>query len=360
MAKDYYNTLGVSKEASQDDIKKSFRQLAKKYHPDSTSEDKKVAEEKFKQISEAYEVLSDPDKRRLYDQTGTVDFGQGRQDFTWQDFSHFSDFDDLFSRFFGGGSDFFGGFRNQGQDLDLAIRVRVSLSDVFYGETRSVKFRRNSMCETCKGTGAKNGKVSTCRACNGSGQQRFVQGQGFFKMVSVTTCKTCGGSGKLPVEVCATCKGSGTVTINDTVTVNIPKGAPDNVKIRYRGHGQSALGRTGDLFVVVNVTDEPGITRRNNDLYIVHEISFPEAALGADDEINIFREKVSLKIPPGTQPGEVIRVKGHGMPVMNSTAKGDLHVRMIVKVPKKLNAREKEIIAELGQSVSKKHTWFSR
>lgn len=362
MAKDYYSALGVNKNASQDDIKKAFRQLAMKYHPDSTKEDKKVAEEKFKEISEAYEVLSDPEKRRMYDQTGSVDFGQGRSDFTWQDFSHFSDFDDLFSRFFGGGgtSDLFGGFRNQGPDLDLAVNVKVSLSDVFYGETRTVKFRRNSICETCNGTGAKNGKVVTCPTCGGSGQQRYVQGQGFFKMVSVVTCKTCGGTGKVPVEPCPTCKGSGTVTINDSVNVNIPKGAPDKVRIRFRGHGQSQNGRTGDLYVIISIADEPGIVRRGNDIYMQQEISFPEAALGTELEMNLFRERITLKVPPGTQPGESLRVKGSGFPIMNSNSRGDLHVRIMVSVPKKLNAREKELIAELGQMSPKKHSWFSK
>ncbi len=363
MAKDYYRSLGVDKNASEDDIKKAFRTLAKKYHPDSTSEDKKVAEEKFKEISEAYEVLSDPEKRRRYDQTGSVDFGQGRQDFTWQDFSHFSDFDDLFSRFFGGsgaGDIFGGGFRNQGPDLDLAVRLKVTLSDVYYGETKTVKFRRNSICEVCNGTGAKNGKVKTCPTCGGSGQQRVVQGQGFFKMVSVTTCRTCGGTGKIPIETCQNCKGTGTIAVNDSVNVTIPKGAPDNVKIRFRGHGQSQGGRTGDLFVVLNIMDEPGITRRGNDLYITTEISFPEAALGTSVEVNLFREKIDVKIPAGTQPGEVLRVKNGGMPVMNSNSKGDLHVRVLVSVPKHLSSREKELIAELGNFGQKKHSWFSR
>ena len=362
MAKDYYASLGVSKNATPEEIKKAFRALAIKYHPDSTKEDKKQAEEKFKEISEAYEVLSDPDKRRMYDQTGSVEFGQGRSDFTWQDFSHFSDFDDLFSRFFGGGGvdDLFGGFRNQGPDLDLAVRVKVSLSDVYYGETKTVKFRRNSVCQACNGTGAKDGKVATCRTCGGSGQQRYVQGQGFFKMVSVVTCKTCNGTGKVPIEQCPICKGTGTITINDSVNVNIPKGAPDNVKIRFRGHGQSQNGRTGDLYVVISITEEPGITRRGNDLYMQQEISFPEAALGTEIEFNLFKEKILLKVPAGTQPGESIRVKGAGMPIMNSGGKGDLHVRIMVSVPKRLSSREKELISELGQVTQKKHSWFSK
>lgn len=363
MAKDYYSVLGVNKNASLDEIKKSFRALARKYHPDSTTEDKKVAEEKFKEISEAYEVLSDQDKRRMYDQTGTVDFGQGRQDFTWQDFTHYSDFEDLFNRFFGGGGfggDFFGGFRNQGPDLDLAVRLRVSLSDVYYGESRSVKFRRNAQCDVCAGTGAKGGKVNVCRTCGGSGQQRYVQGQGFFKMVSVVTCKTCGGRGKIPVETCQKCRGSGTLTISDTVTVSIPKGAPDNLKIRFRGRGQSHNGRSGDLFVVVSVMDEPGIARRGNDIYIAQEISFPEAALGTELEIPLFNERVSVKVPSGTQPGEVIRIRGSGMPVMKGNSKGDLYVRTNVVVPKHLSSKEKELISELGTSVTKKHSWFSK
>ena len=363
MAKDYYSVLGVNRTSSQDDIKKAFRALARKYHPDSTTEDKKIAEEKFKEISEAYEVLSDQDKRRIYDQTGRVDFGQGRQDFTWQDFTHYSDFEDLFNRFFGGGgfgSDLFGGFRNQGPDLDLAVRLKVSLSDVYYGVSKSVKFRRNAQCDTCAGTGAKDGKLNVCKTCGGSGQQRYVQGQGFFKMVSVVTCKTCGGIGKIPVETCQRCKGSGVLTITDSLSVNLPKGAPDNLKIRFRGKGQSHSGRTGDLFVILNVLDEPGIVRRGEDLYVSREISFPEAALGTELEVPLFNEVVPVKIPSGTQPGEVVRIRGSGMPSMRGSTKGDLYVRASVVVPKHLTAREKELISELGETVQKKHSWFSK
>ncbi|EQD56430.1 chaperone protein DnaJ, partial [mine drainage metagenome] len=181
---------------------------------------------------------------------------------------------------------------------------------------------------------------------------------GFFKMVSVVTCKTCGGTGKIPVEQCPTCKGSGTVTISDSVSINIPKGAPDNVKIRFRGHGQSQNGRTGDLYVIISIADEPGITRRGNDIYMQQEISFSEAALGTELEMNLFRERITLKVPAGTQPGESLRIRGSGFPIMNSNSSGDLHVRIMVSVPKKLNAREKELIVELGQMSPKKHSWF--
>lgn len=364
MAKDYYQTLGVERSASKEEIKKAFRQLARKYHPDANPENKKEAEEKFKEIGEAYEVLSDDNKRRMYDQTGSVDFGSGRQDFTWEDFTHFNDINDIFDRIFGGGfgfgaDSFFGGFgRNNGPDLDMAMRLDISLFDVYYGTKKPVKYRRNAPCNECNGTGAKNGKLSRCSTCGGTGQQRIVQGQGFFRMVSVTTCKACGGRGSIPQDPCKSCKGSGTQVVNEELEINIPKGAVDNLRLRVKAKGQSHNGRVGDLYVILAVSNDGRIKRVNDDLYIEKEITFPEAALGMETEVEVFNEKFPLKIPSGTQPGELIKIKNVGIPHLSSRGSGDVVVSVKVEVPKHLNGKQRELISKLNQELKKKHSWI--
>ncbi|HLH86317.1 MAG TPA: molecular chaperone DnaJ [Thermoplasmataceae archaeon] len=368
MAKDYYSILGVPRNASQDEIKRAFRTLARKYHPDANPDNKKEAEEKFKEISEAYEVLSDENKRRMYDQTGRVEFGQGRSDFTWQDFSHFDDFSDLrdiFNRIFGGGfgfgsqnDTFFSGFGRDQESLDLITSLRIPLRDAYYGGRKTIKYRRNAPCETCGGTGSETRRTSTCPTCGGTGQQRVVQGQGFFRMVTVTTCKTCSGRGQVPEKTCSRCKGTGSVSITENLEVEIPKGAQNNIRLRVRGKGQSSLGRSGDLYVVLNIDEEPGIKRVQDDIIVQAEVSFPEAALGTEKEIKVFDETFKVTIPPGTQPNEIIRIKGAGFPRLNSRGNGDLLVEVKIVVPKHLTARQKEILQEFMGESPKKHSWL--
>ncbi|AKA48954.1 molecular chaperone DnaJ [uncultured archaeon] len=366
MPRDYYEVLGVSKGASQDEIKKAFRALARKYHPDANPNNKEAAEEKFKEIGEAYEVLSDENKRRMYDQTGSVDFGSGRQDFRWEDFSHFNDFGDLgdiFKTIFGGGGggfgdSFFSGFHDSGPDLDMAVQIKVNLEDAYKGSKKSVKYRRNASCDACKGTGAKNQKLTTCKTCNGSGQQRVVQGQGFFRMVSVTTCHACNGKGRIPVEPCSVCKGNGSNPITEDLSISIPKGAVDNLRLRLKGKGQSHNGRTGDLYVILRVEEDRSIRRRNDDIIVDRSVSFPQAALGTDMDIDIFGNSYDLNVPPGTQPGEILRIKGAGMPRLNSKGSGDLLVRVNVEVPKHLNSKQKDLVKQLMEEFEKKKGWF--
>lgn len=369
MTKDYYETLGVPREASQDEIKKAFRALARKYHPDANPNDREAAEEKFKEIGEAYEVLSDENKRRQYDQTGSVNFGSGGQDFTWQDFSHFNDFSDLgdiFRTIFGGGGgggfsndSFFGGFgSDRGPDLDLGVQLKITLEDAYKGAVKPVKYRRNAPCDECSGSGAKNGKVNTCKQCNGTGQQRVVQGQGFFRMVSVTTCNTCNGRGRIPVENCPACKGAGSIPETEELQINIPKGAVDNLRLRLKGKGQAHNGKTGDLYVLLSVSGNGTMQRRNDDLVFQRSISFPEAALGTEMEFDIFGNKYDLKVPAGTQPGEILRIKGAGMPHLNGRGSGDVVVNVKVEVPKHLNSKQKDLVKQLMDEFGKKKGWF--
>lgn len=369
MAKDYYEVLGVSKTASQEEIKKAFRTLAKKYHPDANPENKEEAAEKFKEISEAYEVLSDENKRRMYDQTGRVDFGSGRSDFTWQDFSHFDDFSDLRDIFgkifggnfgFGGSNDFFSGMQNSGPNLDLVTSVDINLEEAYYGSTRMLKYRRNAPCQACNGTGSKDGKMITCPTCHGTGQIRNVRGQGYFRMVSVSVCPTCNGRGTVPSQPCPVCKGTGYVTVTENLQINIPRGAPDQLRLRLKGKGQYNNGRTGDLYVILNVHEAPGIQRSDDNLYINLDVSFPEAALGSKREIRLFRETFDVNIPSGTQPNDIIRLKGKGMPHMNSSGSGDLMIRVKLVVPKHLNSTQKQIISQLMEEGNKKHSWFGK
>ncbi len=364
MAKDYYEILGVDRNATQDDIKKAFRDLAKKWHPDLHPDNKQEAEDKFKEISEAYEVLSDPQKRKVYDQGGSVDFGQGGSNFSWDNFTHYSDINDIFNDIFGGnfGSGFFSGFGgNAGQrevDLDMYTAIDITIEEAYYGAEKRIKFRRNVECPDCRGTGAKNGKMKVCPTCNGTGQERVVRGQGFFRMVTVTTCRTCGGKGKIPVEKCPTCNGTGTVVKNEDISISVPRGAVDNLRLRVSGKGQSYSGRTGDLFIVVRIKPESGIERHGDDLIISRTINFGEAALGTDMELDLFREKFTLKVPEGTQPGEVLRIKGAGMSHLNSRGSGDLLVRIVVEVPKHLSSKQKELVKELFGVEETKHSWF--
>ncbi len=366
MTKDYYDVLGVDKNASQDEIKAKFRELAKKYHPDVNAGSKE-AEEKFKEIAEAYEVLSDPQKRKQYDATGSADFGgstggsSGSSNFNWQDFSHFDDINDIFNKIFGGGfgnsnDTFYGGYSNQ-PDLDIYIRVNTTLEDVYYGSSKQVKYKRNATCEACNGTGAVNGKLITCPTCHGTGQERITRGQGFFKVVSVTTCRTCNGRGKIPQTPCPVCKGTGYIPKIENITINIPKGADTNVKLRVSKRGNSFGGVTGDLYVVLYVQANSDIKRSGDNLYIKTSIDFPTAALGGEKEINLFKEKFKLNIPSGTQPDDVLRIKGAGMPHLNSHSSGDVLIVIKLEVPKHLSSKEKELIEELkGEPVKK--SWF--
>ena len=366
MATDYYSVLGVDKNASQDEIRAKFRELVKKYHPDVNAGSKE-AEQKFKEVAEAYEVLSDTQKRQQYDATGSTSFGDGGgstgSNFNWEDFSHFDDINDIFSKIFGGGGfrggnsgGFYGGYDTQ-PDLDIYIKVNITLEDAYYGASKPIKFKRNAMCQACNGSGAEGGILITCPTCHGTGKERISRGQGFFNFVQVVVCRTCNGRGKIPKTPCKVCGGKGYIPKMENISITIPKGVDTNTRLRTQKLGNSFGGVTGDLYAVVYVQQNPNVRRTGDNLYVKESIDFPTAALGGTVEIPLFREKFNLTIPSGSQPDDVLRVKGAGMPKLTSHGNGDLLVVLKLQVPKHLSSKEKELIEELrGEPVKK--SWF--
>jgi len=365
MSRDYYQILGVDKTASQDEIRTKFRELAKKYHPDVNSGSKE-AEQKFKEIAEAYEVLSDSQKRQQYDATGSTSFGDAGgsagSEFHWDNFSHYDDINDIFNTIFGGGfrGGNFGGSTSQSNsqaDLDIYIKLNVTMEDAYYGASKPIKFKRNATCETCNGTGAEGGILITCPTCHGTGQERISRGQGFFNFVQVAVCRTCMGRGKIPKKPCRVCGGKGYIPKMENISITVPKGVDTNTRLRTQKLGNSFGGVTGDLYAVIYVQPSPNIKRTGDNIYIKEGIDFPTAALGGNIEIPLFKEKFNLIIPPGSQPDDVLRIKGAGMPRLTSRGNGDILVVIKLQVPKHLTAKEKELIEELkGEPVKK--SWF--
>lgn len=360
--RDYYEILGVGRDASKEEIKKAYRRLAKKYHPDvNKSED---AEEKFKEISEAYEVLSDSEKRERYDRFGHAaagDFFRGGG-FDWSDFTHFSDIEDLFGRgdFFGRDifDVFFRGFGGGGRERtrssrgrDLRYDLEISLEDSATGLKTEIQVPRSEKCKTCNGTGAKSGKVKMCPTCNGSGQERQERRTPFGFFASVTTCRKCGGSGEIIEEPCQNCGGSGITQKTRKISVKIPAGVESGSRLRISGEGDSGFrgGQTGDLYVVIHVQPHEFFKREGDDLFCKIPITFSQAALGAEIEIPTLKSKAKLKIPPGTQSGTIFRLKGEGIPHLGGKNRGDQLVEINVITPKKLSRKQRELFEELAK-----------
>jgi molecular chaperone DnaJ len=352
MAKrDYYEVLGVAKDAGTDDIKKSYRKLAMKYHPDRNPGDKE-AEAKFKEAAEAYEVLSDEQKRARYDQYGHAGVeGMGH---AGQGFSSMEDIFAAFGDVFGGGSifdQFFGGGargdRNQGASLKLGLEI--SFREAVNGCAKTIDLKRNETCETCGGSGAKAGtKATTCRLCGGVGIVR--QGQGFF--VVQTTCPQCQGAGTVVADPCATCRGSGATAKKVTIKVRIPAGIEDGSRLRVSGEGEPGRhgGPRGDLYVYVSVKADPFFERHDqHDVVCKVPVTYAQAALGAEIEVPTLAGTAKLKIPAGTQPGEVLRMRGQGIPTGHGSGRGDQLVVVMVTVPKRVDARSRELLKELGE-----------
>ena len=360
MNRDYYEILGVPRNATDEEIKKAFRTLARKYHPDANPGDK-AAEEKFKEINEAYEVLSDPVKRQNYDAYGNPNGpvagpGPGSSAYeggTFRDvFSDFGfPFGNLFEEFeeiLGGGRARSGTVPERGRDIE--VEVELSLEEAFLGGTRDIEIDRLEKCTTCGGTGSRPGsKPVTCPTCQGRGQVRSERATVFGQFVTVTTCPRCGGRGKVIGDPCPDCRGRGTVRRRKTVTVEIPAGVDSGLRLRVSRQGDAGPrgGDPGDLYVLVKVKPHKLFVRQGDDLIMEYPVSFPDAALGTEVEIPTIDGKMRLRIPEGTQPGTEIRLKGQGMPRLGSRHRGDLLVRVNVTVPTRLTARERALLTEL-------------
>ena len=349
MAKrDYYEVLGVNKSANKDEIKKAYRKLAVKYHPDKNKGDKS-AEEKFKEASEAYHVLSDEKRKTNYDQFGHAAFqGGGQGGFGNFDFS--SSFSDIFEDVFG---DF--GFGSSGQSKrgrsnnrgnDLRYDISIDLNDAFTGTEEKINYTTYKKCKTCSGSGAKPGsKPSACSYCGGQGKVR--SSQGFFTIQQ--TCPECSGEGEKITNPCSNCSGAGKTQSNESVSVKIPKGVDDGTRIRIAGKGEAGSkgGANGDLYLFVSVEPHNIFKRSEENLYYELPISFTDAALGATVEVpSIDGGKTKIKIPSGTQSGKQLRLKGKGMPVLKRNIFGDLYIRIVTEVPTSLTKRQKELLAE--------------
>ncbi|RLC45281.1 MAG: molecular chaperone DnaJ [Candidatus Cloacimonadota bacterium] len=366
MAKrDYYEILGVDRNASQADIKRAYRRLAMKYHPDKNP-DNKDAEEKFKEASEAYEVLSNPDKRTRYDQFGFAgvkqDFGPGG--FQWTDFTHATDFSDIFENFFRG-SDIFDsifGFgrrdrtrRGAEPGEDIRISLSLSLEDIANGLEKKVKISVLETCPDCNGTGAADGKVSICPKCNGSGRVKQIRQSFFGQMATIVTCPECNGEGTVIKNRCYTCRGEGRIQKVKTIKVHIPAGISGGQYIRLRGEGNVGKrgGEKGDLLIYVKEKEHDKFKRDGANLISEYYISFSQAALGAQVEVPILYGKIKMHIPSGTQSGKIFRLRNQGLPYLNSSQRGDLFIKVIVVTPTKLSAEEKELFRKLSKYDSK-------
>ncbi len=357
MAKrDYYEVLGVGKNASADDIKRAYRRMAMKYHPDKNPDNKEEAEAKFKECAEAYEVLNDPDKRQRYDQFGHEGLrGAGVRDYShmkWQDIG--SIFEDIF-----GADDFLGGIFGGGgrragpaRGYDLETSVELTLNDIVKGVEKTIEFTRQDMCPECSGTGsAKGTSPGRCPMCGGRGQ--VASGGGFFQMVS--TCRQCGGSGQVITNPCKKCKGTGRIPKKRVVNVKIPAGVHEGQAIRVAGEGEPGRsgGPRGDLYCYVRIKPHEFLQRDGNNVVAVVPISFTEAALGTEIEVPSLNGAKHLKIAPGTQYGSIFRIKGQGLPDIRSGRNGDELIQVIIETPARLNSKQQELLREFAKTEDK-------
>ena len=363
--RDYYEVLGVKQDANSDDLKRSYRKLALKHHPDRNKNDTQAAE-KFKEAAEAYEVLNDPQKRQIYDQYGHAGLERGGYQ---RGFSSFEDIFSMFNDIFGGGGggggggSIFGylfGYQNSGRGgrnrpargASLKCEITIDLIDAFNGIDKTIDLKRNEICSTCTGSGAKPGtSVATCPACHGHGEVQ--QSQGFFSIR--TTCPHCRGSGEVIENPCTSCKGSGRVPKKRSITVHIPAGVHDGTQMRVSGEGEPGFnsGPRGDLYCIIRVKPHPLFERSEDDLICQVPITFSQAALGSDIEVPSLKGKATLKIPSGTQTGKIFRMRKQGMPNVYGHGRGDLLAKVRIETPKKLTPKQTELLMEFAATEEK-------
>ena len=371
--KDYYEILGVSRDAKEKDIKKAYRRLAKQYHPDTYKGDKKEAEEKFKEISEAYEVLVDKDKRAKYDQIGhrVVDETFGPGGFDWSHFTHYRDVEDIFGSaifdsFFrsaaspgfasrGGIFDtLFGtreGIQRPVRGVDVRLNLDITLEDAAMGAEKTIEVPMSRTCKACGGSGTRSGKSGACPYCKGTGQIRNVQNREGTRVITATVCPQCRGTGRATYDLCNVCGGTGTVSKRTKILLKIKKGAYTGYEIKIPKAGrppESRIGgEPGDLYVVLNVLQHPIFERRGDDLYMRTPVSFAQAALGGEVVVTTIDGKhVKVKIPAETQTDTKLRLRGLGMPRINGGGRGDVYVEAVVQTPRDLTERQKELLRE--------------
>ncbi|MFC0333654.1 molecular chaperone DnaJ [Paenibacillus sepulcri] len=345
--RDYYEVLGVAKNAGEEEIKKAYRKLARQYHPDVNKEPD--AESKFKEMKEAYDVLSDGNKKAAYDQYGHVDPNQG-----FGGGGGFGGdaggFGDIFDMFFGGG----GGRRDPNapqRGNDLQYTMTIEFKEAVFGKETEITIPRTETCDTCTGSGAKPGtKPETCSVCKGSGQQEVVQNTPFGRMVNRRACTNCSGTGRIIKEKCTTCHGAGKVKRQRKINIKIPAGVDDGAQIRMTGEGEGGTrgGPSGDLYIVIRVKAHDFFERENDDIYCEVPLTFVQAALGDEIEIPTLTEKVKLKVPSGTQTGTYFRLKGKGVPRLRGYGQGDQHVKVTIVTPTNLSDEQKELLRQFG------------
>jgi molecular chaperone DnaJ len=360
MKRDYYEVLGIAKDADETEIKKAFRTLARQLHPDANPDDPE-AEERFKELAEAYEVLTDDQRRGLYDQYGHDGLKSGGYQPHFQDFSSFSD---LFSAFFGAGgfeSAFGSGRRGRGtmQGGDVVVAVGIDLSGAAHGTSVEIEYDAIGRCETCHGNGAKPGTaIKQCPRCHGSGQVQNVARTRFGQLVRTAVCGECGGDGRRAEEPCEDCEGRGHVADKRHLRIDIPPGIDDGQRIRLtgRGHAGERGGPAGDLYVVVRISEDARFLRDGEDLITVVDVPAPLAALGTKVPVPTLDGDVDLEIPAGTQPGEVMTIRGSGMPPLHRGRQGDLRVVVNVTIPRKLTKDQRRLLEELAGTLKESQT----
>ena len=362
--RDYYEILGVAKGAPADEIKKAYRKVAMQFHPDRNPGDK-AAEEKFKEAAEAYEVLSDAEKRAQYDRYGHAGLsGNGRGGFNGGNmnmddiFSQFGDIfgDDLFGSFFGGGRRGGGGGRTRGvRGSNLRVKIKLNYEEIAKGVSKNIKVKKYVSCTTCSGSGAKDkNSVQTCSTCGGSGQVRRVSNTFLGQMQTVTTCPTCNGEGSIVTAKCSVCKGEGRVYGEETVTIDIPAGVQEGMQLSVGGRGNAGErgGPPGDLIILIEEEQHPELHRDGLNVAFELHISFADAVFGLQAEVPTIDGKAKIKIPPGTQSGKIFRLKGKGFPGVNSYERGDQLIHVNVWTPQNVTAEEKAILEKLNESAN--------